>query len=337
MRELIGKVERGEDLSREEAHNAMLSILDDASDTTVYDFLIAMNKKEVSVDELVGFVRGMKEKAKLLRPDVNRSVDTCGTGGDCKGTINVSTGAAIIISAAGVPVAKHGNYSVSSNSGSANVLEAWGYNLDLTPEDCQRMIETEGFGFFLAPQFHPAMKKVAPIRKQIGKRTIFNLLGPLCNPANAKAQLIGVYDESLCQKFCFALHELGVERALVVYGSGLDEISNISETTVYELNNGKITTYRITPEEFGLRRCQLNDISASSPDESARHLRGVFQGEQGPKRDILVLNAGAGIYLGKGAASLREGMKKAEETLDSQAAATKLSRIIDFSNRAGTS
>ena len=332
MKEFIRKAKGGESLSSKEAYSAMSALLDDAADEQIYDFLVAMNSKEASIDELVGFVRGIKTKATTISPKVATLVDTCGTGGDCKGTINVSTGSSIIVASTGIPVAKHGNYSVSSRSGSANVLETLGYNLHLSPERCQKMIEDECFGFLLAPQFHPAMKRVASVRKRIG-RTLFNLLGPLCNPAPVLAQVIGVYDTRLCEPFCYALKELGLRRALVVHGSGLDELSTIGETNIYELNNGKISSYRIVPEDLGFKRYKLDDIAGSSPEENAQHLRNVFNGEKGARRDILVLNAAAGIYVGNGAASLEEGIKRAEEALDKQAVSRKLSRIIEYSNK----
>ncbi|MBW2991614.1 anthranilate phosphoribosyltransferase [Candidatus Woesearchaeota archaeon] len=326
MKEFIGK-----DLSSKEAYTAMSAILDDAGTGEIKEFLIAMNEKGVSIDELIGFARGMKERANIINPDVGTLVDTCGTGGDCSGTINASTYASFLVSAAGIPVAKHGNYSVSSKSGSANLMEELGYNLESAPEAVKDMIENLGYGFCFAPKFHPAMKKVAPVRKEIGKKTIFNLLGPLCNPANAKAQLIGVYDGNLCEKFCHALDELGLERAMVVYGSGLDEISNIGETIIYELCNGDITTYIIKPEDFGFKRYNLEDISCSSPAESAEYIRNILNGEKGARRDLTVLNAGAGIYLGNGAKSLEEGIKKAEDVLDSREAKTKLLKIVEYS------
>ncbi len=333
MKEFIGKVKSKQDLSRDEAYTAMLNLLEDATNNEIYDFLTAMNEKEPTTEELVGFVNGMREKAIFIKPNVDILVDTCGTGGDCKGTINVSTGAAIITASAGIPVAKHGNYSVSSKSGSANVLEALGYNINMKPGDCEKMIEQTNFGFLFAPKFHPAMKRVAPIRKRIGKKTIFNLLGPLCNPANAQAQLIGVYEEQLCEKFCYVLKETGVKHALVVYGSGLDEISNIDKTTVYELNDDMIKHYQIEPEEFGFRRYKLKDISGSSPEENAEYLKDILDGQKGAKRDIVVLNAGAGIYLGNGANSLEGGIEKAKEVLDSGAASEKLSEILEYSGK----
>ncbi len=333
MKELIKKVKSKKDLSRDEAYNAMLSILEEANDNDIYDFLIAMNEKEIAVDELVGFINGMKERAIFIKPNVGTLVDTCGTGGDCKGTINISTGAAIITSSVGVPVAKHGNYSVSSKSGSANVLEALGYNINMTPKDCQEMIEKTDFGFLFAPRFYPTMKKVATIRKRIGKKTIFNLLGPLCNPANAQAQLIGVYEKNLCEKFCYVLREVGSEHALVVYGSGLDEISNMGETVVYELNNKKVKNYKIRPEDFGFKRYQLKNILGSSPKENAKYLKDILNGQGGAKRDIIILNAGASIYLGNGANSLDNGIERAKDALNSGASSKKLLEIIKYSKR----
>ena len=333
MKEFIEKVKSKKDLSRTEAYSAMLRILEEASDNDISDFLIAMNKKEPTIEELTGFVKGMKEKAVFIKPNVEMLIDTCGTGGDRKGTINVSTGAAILTASAGVPVAKHGNYSISSRSGSANVLEALGYNINMEPEDCEKMIEQTNFGFLFAPKFHPAMKRVVHIRKKIGEKTIFNLLGPLCNPANARAQLIGVYEEHLCEKFCYVLKEIGLEHALVVHGSGLDEISNIGETTIYELEDGTIKSYQIAPEKFGFKRYELKDILGGSPEENAIYIKDIFNGRHGAKRDIVVLNAGASIYLGDGATSLEEAVEKAKKILDSGAASIKLSEIINYSKR----
>ncbi len=344
IKEFISKIRNRKDLSKEEAHNAMLNILEKAGHDEIYDFLTAMNEKEITVDELVGFANGMKEKAVSIKPDVENLIDTCGTGGDGMDTINISTGAAIIAASAGcmsrstansgicrLYVAKHGNYSVSSKSGSADVLKAFGYDIDASPENSQKMIENTCFGFLFAPKFYPAMSKVAPVRKAIGKKTIFNLLGPLCNPANARIQLIGVYEESLCEKFCYALKELNSERAFVVHGSGLDEISNIGETVVYELNNGEIKAYRIEPEDFGFKRYGLNDILGGSPEENAKELLEIFNGKKGAKRDIIVLNSAAALYLGKACSSLEDGVKKAEELLDSGAPARKLSEIVEYS------
>lgn len=331
IKEFTNKIRNREDLSKEEAHNAMLNILEKAGHDEIYNFLTAMNEKEITADELVGFANGMKEKAVSIKPDVENLIDTCGTGGDGMGATNISTGAAIIAASAGLYVAKHGNHSISSKSGSADVLKALGYDIDASPENCQKMIENTCFGFLFAPKFYPAMSKVAPVRKAIGKKTIFNLLGPLCNPANARIQLIGVYEESLCEKFCYALKELNSERAFVVHGSGLDEISNTGETVVYELNNGEIKAYRIAPEDFGFKRYGLNNILGGSPEENAKELLEIFNGKKGAKRDIIVLNSAAALYLGKACSSLEEGIKKAEELLDSGAPAKKLSEIVEYS------
>lgn len=334
MNKLLKKVQSKENLSRSEAFDAMLAVLEHASDDMICDFLVAMNKKDIVADELIGFVNGLKDKAVSIKPDVDILVDTCGTGGDCTGTINISTGAAIVTASAGIPVAKHGNYSVSSKSGSANLLEALGYNILMSPENCQEMIEKTCFGFLFAQTFHPAMKRVAQIRSQLGKKTIFNLLGPLANPANADVQLVGVYDERLCELFCDVLKGLGLERALVVYGSGLDEISNIGETSVYELNkDGVIESYRIKPEDFGFKRYDLEDIRGGAPEENANDLVGILNGEKGAKRDVLVLNSAGAIYLGRGADSLDDGIRKAEDLLDSGAAEEKLTEIIEYSKQ----
>jgi anthranilate phosphoribosyltransferase len=333
MKDLIRKVQSGDNLSREESYAAMSALLDsNATYVQRYDFLVAMNAKDVTVDELVGFSQGITAKAITISPKVDTLIDTCGTGGDGKGTMNVSTGVAFVLSTIGIPVAKHGNYAISSKSGSADVLKALGYNVHLAPDACKRMIEEEQFGFLLAPNFHPAMKTIAPVRKEVG-RTIFNLLGPLCNPAPVTAQVIGVYDERLCEPFCHALKDLGLRRALVVHGSGLDELSTIDETLIYELNNGEISYRRIKPEDFGLQRCRLEDVSGSSPEENARHLKGVFAGEKGPRMDIIVLNAAAGIYVSDRVASLEDGIKQAQEALYNQAVSKKAARIIERSNK----
>ncbi|MFC1728197.1 anthranilate phosphoribosyltransferase [Nanoarchaeota archaeon] len=326
MKEYIKK-----DLSCEKAYAALDAMLDPSTDDKdIHEFLTYKKPTDVTPDELLGFVKAMRERAEPLKKRAGILVDTCGTGGDCTGTINVSTGAAIIAASAGVSIAKHGNYAATSNSGSANVLEALGYNIHASPEE---MIKNTGFGFLFAPNFYTAMSRVASIRRDLGKKTIFNLLGPLCNPANADAQLIGVYDESFCEKFCYVLKELGVKRALVVHGSGLDEISNLDETVVYELNNGDVKNYTIKPEDFELKRYELEDISGSSPEENAEHFRAVLKGKKGARRDSFVLNAAGAIYLGSGAPTLKEGIKEAEEAIDSGEASMKLHDIIECSNR----
>ncbi len=244
-------------------------------------------------------------------------MDTCGTGGDCSNTINISTAAAIVAAACGVPVAKHGNYAVSSKCGSANVLAELGVNISPQPEAVQAMIETIGIGFMLAPAFHPAMKRVGPIRQQLGMRTVFNILGPLTNPAGAKAQVMGVYDPGLCEKLACVLKVLGTERAMVVHGMGMDEITNTGETVVAELKDGLVVSYRLHPEDLGYATAGAAEIAGGTPQENASRLVQVLKGERSAARDIIALNAGAAVYVSGRASTLKEGARMAEAALDS--------------------
>jgi len=225
-------------------------------------------------------------------------------------------------------VAKHGNFSITSKCGSADVLRELGVKIDLSPSEVESLIESIGIGFMLAPVFHPAMKRVVQPRREIGVRTVFNILGPFTNPANAEAQLIGVYDGKLCEKLVNVLRTLGTKRALVVNGDGLDEISNIGETTVAELNNGRIRTYSITPDEFEFRIAKPEDIVGGTPEENAAALVKVLSGEKGACRDIIVMNSAAAIFVGSGAKNLKEGMQRAEESIDSGAALSKLKELV---------
>ncbi|MCG7852602.1 MAG: anthranilate phosphoribosyltransferase, partial [Methanosarcinaceae archaeon] len=274
---------------------------------------------------------GMKKAANLIYPDVDGVlVDTCGTGGDVHNTINVSTAAAIITAAAGVPVAKHGNYSITSLSGSADVLKELGVRIDHTPEDVKRSIENTGIGFMLAPVFHPAMKRVAGPRKELGVRTVFNILGPLTNPASATAQVIGVYDRDLCETLAQVLKIIGTKHALVVNGDGMDEISNISDTFVAELKNGVISTYTLTPEELGIERASANEIVGGTPKENAQDINYILKGEKGPKRDIIVINAAAALYVAGKADSVKEAIPLVEDVIDSDKALEKLNEFRGF-------
>lgn len=327
-------------MNRVEGHKTMQWLLKEASYEETRHLLTTLDWREVSAAGLAGFVDGMMEEARKITPKVKDSVDTCGTGGTGTGIFNESTAGAVVTAAAGVYVAKHGNRSVSSTSGSADVLEASGYHIDMSPEDCKTMIELEKIGFLYARTFHPAMAKVAPVRKEIGTRTIFNILGPWCNPAGATSQLLGVYDKSLCQTSCDVLAELGVPRALVVYGTGpdgisVDAISNMGETTLYELDNTdpenpKVTIDTVVPEDFGFTRCTLADLVVSSPEESAMYMRKIFEGWENPRRDIAVLNTG--IYIGGGADSIEEGIKMAHDAIDSGDALRKWDSMIQRSN-----
>lgn len=333
MQEFIRKITSGHDLSSEEAESAIGSIFAGATDAQIGAFLIALKMKGESAGEIAGLARGMKKAAYTIHPEVSGTlVDTCGTGGDSSHTINVSTAAAIVTSAAGVPVAKHGNYSITSKSGSADVLKELGVSIDLPPEKVEQSIEQAGIGFMLAPVFHPSMKRVGGPRKELGVRTVFNILGPLTNPANARAQVIGVFDESLCITMAKVLDLLGTKRAFVVHGSGLDEISNIGQTTVAELNGGNIETYSLSPEELGIPRARIHDITGGTPQENAADIVKILKGEKGPKRDIVVMNSAAALVAGEKASDLKDGMELAQQTIDNDSA---LEKLCNFVNIAG--
>jgi anthranilate phosphoribosyltransferase len=331
MQEYFSILESGKELSTDQACVCMKEVLNGASDEDIRKFLELMNSRRVRIDELVGFVLGVRSFSKQIWPQVGNIVDTCGTGGDCSGTINVSTAAAIVAAAAGVPVAKHGNYSVTSMSGSANVLQALGYNIDMSPEDCQKMIEDVNFAFLFAPNFNPAMGRVAAIRKEIG-RTIFNQIGPLCNPANATSQLVGVYDEQLGLPFSKVLYKLGVSRALVVCSEGLDEISNVEDTLIYEMNAEDLEWNVFSPESLGVARASLESIQGGTPEQNAEYLRRVFRGDKGDMRDFVLLNSGGAIYLHGGHSSLERAVSHAKDIIDSGDALRKLEEVIAYSN-----
>ncbi len=333
MRKYIKKLEEGRDLSSEEAEAAVGIILSTAEDDEIGAFLLALRAKGERPEEIAGFVRGMKKAANTIKPRVAfRLVDTCGTGGDGLNTINVSTAAAIVTAAAGVPVAKHGNRAVTSMSGSSDVLEALGIKVDLAPEHVKKTIEEIGIGFMFAPVFHPAMKRVAGIRKKLGVRTVFNILGPLTNPAGAKGQVIGVFDKRLCEPIACALAELGTEQALVVHGDGMDEISNTGETYVAELKNGKVSTYTLTPESLGMLRANPEDIVGGYPKENARDLLRIFKGQKGPKRDLIVMNAAAALYVSGIVGSIRQAIPIAEDAIDSGKVMVKFNQFRNFTS-----
>jgi len=330
MKEYIQKLIQNQDLTSEEAEDAISRIFTDASDAQIAAFLTALKIKGEAPEEIAGLARGMKKAANTIKPKVRGTlVDTCGTGGDATGTINVSTGAAIVAAGAGVPVAKHGNYSITSKSGSADVLRELGIKIDLAPKDVEKTIERAGIGFMLAPVFHPSMKRVAQIRRDLGFRTVFNILGPLTNPAGAEAQVIGVFDSSLCEPMANVLNILGTKRALVVHGSGMDEISNIGETQVAELNGGRITKYSLTPEKLGVNRATIGDVAGGTPEENAKHLVDVLKGKKGAKRDIIAINAGAALLVGGKAESLSSGITMANQCIDSGLAINKLKEFVE--------
>jgi len=335
MKEIIQKLIEKKDLSSEEARESMHIIMSgNATDAQIAGFLIALRMKGETPEEIASMVEVMREFADAIKPKVkSRLVDTCGTGGDKIKTFNISTTAMFIVAGTGIPIAKHGNRSVSSKCGSADVLETLGIRIDMEPKKVEECIEKVGVGFMFAPTFHKAMRYVMPARKQLGVRTIFNVLGPLTNPANAKGQILGIFDPDMTEKIAEVLKLTGVERAFVVHGiDGLDEISTIGETKVSELHDRKIKTYYIKPEDFGIRKASVDDILGGDAAINAKIMKDILYGkETGPKRDIVLLNAAAGIVAGGKANTLEEGIEIAKESLNSGKAAKKLEDLIRFS------
>ncbi|MFU1780607.1 anthranilate phosphoribosyltransferase [Haloarcula japonica] len=329
MQEYIERVTDGDDLTQDEARAVATTVFEDATEAQIGALLTALRAKGETEAEIAGFAEGMRDAARTIRPDREGLVDTCGTGGDDYNTINVSTTSAIVAAGAGVPIAKHGNYSVSSSSGSADVLEEVGVDIEAEPPEVEETIERDGIGFMLAPVFHPAMKAVIGPRKELGMRTVFNILGPLTNPADADAQVLGVYDPDLVPVMAEALARLDVERALVVHGDGLDEIAVHGETVVAEVTGDRIEEYTITPEDMGLETRDIEAISGGSPEENAADLRGIVTGEvTGAKQDIILANAGAAIYVAGVADTHEEGVEQARQAIESGAAADKLDDLI---------
>ena len=332
----LQRIVDGHDLSVEEAEALMGEIFERATDAQIGAVLIALRLKGESVSEIAGLARKMRSSAVRISPRVNGNlVDTCGTGGDSSNTINVSTAAAIVSAACGIPVAKHGNFAVSSKCGSANVLSELGVNISPQPAEVQAMIETLGIGFMLAPLFHPAMKRVGPLRRELGMRTVFNILGPLTNPAGAKAQVTGVYDPRLCEKLAQVLKLLGTDRAMVVHGMGMDEITNTGETTVSELKEGTVRSYRLHPEDFGYGLARGEEIAGGTPEENALKLIKVMKGEKSRARDIIAMNSGAAVYVAGQASTLKEGSRLAEAALDSGKALETLKQMVAMNGDPG--
>ena len=328
MQEYISRVADGEDLSLAAARTAATEIFEGATEAQMGALLAALRTKGETETEIAGFAQGMRAAARTIEPDCRPLVDTCGTGGADYDTINVSTASAVVAAGSGVRVAKHGNYSVSSSSGSTDVLEALGIDADAEPAAVEHAIEERGIGFMHAPVFHPAMKAVIGPRKELGVRTIFNVLGPLTNPAGADAQVVGVYDPDLVPVLARALAQLGVDRALVVHGSGMDEICIHGETRVAEVSRGEIEEYTLTPDALGLDAAPVAAVAGGTPTENAADLRGIVTGEiEGAKRDIVLANAGAAVYVAGVADSIREGVEHAREAIESGRAGEKLAAL----------
>jgi len=328
INDTVERVTDGADLTLEESREAARLVFEEATEAQIGALLAALRAKGETEAEIAGFAQGMRDAARTIEPDREPLVDTCGTGGDDHDTINVSTTAAVVAAGAGVTVAKHGNYSVSSQSGSADALEAAGVDVEAEPAAVERSIERDGIGFMLAPVFHPAMEAVIGPRKELGMRTIFNVLGPLTNPAGADAQVLGVYDPELVGRIAEALAYMDLERALVVHGSGLDEIAIHGETTVAELDGGSIEEYTIGPADIGLERAPIGAVAGGTPAENAADLEAIVTGElEGPKRDLVLANAGAAAYVAGLAGSLPDGVELAAGAVDSGAAAEKLEAL----------
>jgi len=334
IREAIEKVVKGTDLAESEMIACFDEIMSgNATSAQIGAFITALRIKGETVDEITGAAKVMRQKSIHIAAGSNL-VDTCGTGGTGTNTFNVSTVAAFVAAGCGLKVAKHGNRGASSLCGSADVLEALGVRIDSSPDMVQRCILEIGIGFLFAPIFHSAMKYAAASRKEIGIRTIFNLLGPLSNPAGATHQVVGVYDSKLTEKIANVLKNLGAKKAFVVCGMDtLDEITVTGKTKVSELNGSKIKTYYVIPQDFGLRRSQLSDIEGGRAKENADIIMSVLKGERGPRRDIVLMNASTAIVCGGKAANFKKGVKMAEESIDSGKALQKLLELIEITNR----
>ncbi len=335
-----------ESLSRGDARQVMTEVLaGKASDAQIAALLVALHMKGETVDEIVGFAEAIRAAAMPLHLDKNSVldasgtgrdalVDTCGTGGDASGTFNISTATALCVAGAGVRVAKHGNRSASSKCGSADVIEALGVKINLTPERIAKCLEEVGIAFLFAPAIHTAMKHVHPARRELKLPTVFNLLGPLTNPANASAQVVGVYSADLVEKLAEALAMLGLRRALVVHGNdGLDEITITGPTRVAEMRDGQVRAYEITPEDFGLQRAPLASISGGDVQDNAGIIRSILAGERSPRRDVVLLNAAAALVAAGRADTITEAVPIAAYSIDSDAARGRLELLVKFTNQ----
>ncbi len=325
----------GHDLSREQAREAMDAIMaGEATPAQIGGFLVALRIKGETPDEIAGFAEAIRGHVLAVAPRRDDLVDTCGTGGDGQATINISTAAALVAAAAGAAVAKHGNRAVSSASGSADVLEALGFSLEAPPERIARSIDELGFGFLFAPTHHPGFRHAAPVRRELATRTVFNVLGPLTNPAGARAQIVGVYDPGLVPTIAEVLSRLESRRAFVVHGAfGVDELSPAGPNLVCEVVDGSVRRREIDPLEIGIARCAPEELRGGTPAENAAAIRAVFAGEErGAKRDAILLNAAGAIAAAGHAGDLREGLELARTTLDSGAAAERLDALVAFSH-----
>lgn len=333
IKEAIQKVAMGQDLAYNEAEAVMDEIMSgDASQIQMSAYLTALSLKGETIDEITASAAGMRKHCIRLLHDMD-VLEIVGTGGDKSNSFNISTTSALVVSAAGVPVAKHGNRAASSKCGAADVLEALGVNITIPPEKSREILEKIGICFLFAQNYHIAMRYVAPVRKELGIRTVFNILGPLSNPAGANMQLLGVYDEKLVEPMAKVLENLGVHNAMVVYGQDcLDEISMSAPTSVCEIRNGKFSRYTIEPEQFGMKKCKKEELTGGTPQENALITRDILSGVKGPRRDAVVLNSAAALYIAKPELTLEGAVALAQETIDSRKALEQMERFITLSN-----
>lgn len=333
IKEAINLLVNGQDLDYETSEKVMGEIMSgEASQVSMAAFLTALRMKGETIEEITACANGMRKVARKLEHTYD-VLEIVGTGGDEANTFNISTVSSMVVSATGIKVAKHGNRSVSSKCGAADCLEALGVKIDIEPEQSKAILDEAGVCFMFAQKYHGAMRFVAPVRKELGLRTIFNILGPLANPANANMQLLGVYDESLVKPLAQVLVNLGVKRGMVVYGQdGLDEISLSAPTTCCEIRDGVLKDYVITPEQFGFKRCKKEELVGGDPAENAVIAREILNGKKGPMRDVVVLNSAACIYFVNDNVTMEEAVKLAEEAIDSGKALAQLDRFVEMSN-----
>ncbi len=333
IKHTLDRIASGDTLSADESETAFEHLMSgDATPGQIGAFLMGLRVRGETVDEIVGGVRTMRAKALPVVAPVD-AIDTCGTGGDAKGTYNISTAVAFVVAACGVPVAKHGNKALSSKSGSAEVLEHLGVKLSASPEQISKCIKDAGIGFMMAPFHHSAMKHVGPVRQELGTRTIFNLMGPLSNPAGAKRQLVGVFSKAWVEPLAQVLKSLGSETVWVVHGSdGLDEIALTGPTKVAELRGGSISVREITPADAGLATCQLEQLVGGDPAHNAEKLSNLLEGEVGPYRDIVLLNAAAALMIADKASTLKSGAELAASAIESGKAKLALEKLVSVSN-----
>jgi anthranilate phosphoribosyltransferase len=333
IQETLARLLDGHDLPREQARAVMEEVMrGEATPAQIGGLLVALRLKGETADEIAGCAEAMRAHVLSVRPKREDLVDTAGTGGDGARTFNISTAAALVAAAAGAGVAKHGNRAVSSSSGSADVLEALGFKLELEASRIERSIDELGFGFLFAPAHHPAMRHAAPVRRELGARTVFNILGPLTNPAGARAQVVGVYSPELVPTIAAVLVRLGASRAFVVHGAGgIDELSPAGPNLVCEVRGGRVHRREIDPRDLGVPRCRPQDLAGGSPSDNAQTIGEIFAGSNGPKREAVLLNAAGAIAAGGHARNLREGYRLAAEAVDSGAAGERLEALIAFS------